>query len=200
MSRRSGLPAAKNSSHNSWACSCGLRGWARALVVALSSSVDRCCRRDDRERRPRTAPACRAGRGSRRERCRAPAMMAWQSACVRRGECSSTGSATSSIVACEPQHDRARGEAVRREPGRDRRAGGDIGLIEQPHGQLGVVPLLVRRVRRTAQVLVGQDSQQRRPDIDALAIEVEQAFEPRWCQEIYHRATPGIAAPGFLET
>ncbi len=102
-------------------------------------------------------------------------------------------------VARELQHDRARRAGMRREPHRHRRPRGDVGLVDQPHRQFRVAPLLVRRVHRVAQVLVGENAQQRRPDVDALAVEIEEALEARWCGEIYHRATPGNAAPVFSE-
>ena len=41
--------------------------------------------------------------------------------------------------------------------------------VEQPQRQLGVVTLLIRRVRQLLHVEVGQDAQQRRPHIDTAA-------------------------------
>jgi hypothetical protein len=100
-------------------------------------------------------------------------------------------------VARQLKDDRARRGGVRRKLRRDRRSRRDVGLIEQTHRELGVVALLLRRMRRTQQILVGENAQQRRANIDALAIEIEQAFQARRGGEIYHRASAAHANPSF---
>ena len=96
-------------------------------------------------------------------------------------------------VARQLQHDRARRGRMRGEFRRDRSARRDVGLVDQPHRQLGVVLHFLRRMRRVQEILVGQHPQQRRPNVDTFAVEIEQSFQARRCREIYHRATPSFA-------
>ncbi len=100
-------------------------------------------------------------------------------------------------VTGELEHHRPRRKGMGREPHRKRRPRGGVGFGEQPHRQLGVVPLFVLGMCRTAQILVGQHPQQGRPDVDALAIEIKEAIEPRWCREIYHMRRPALLFPVF---
>ena len=81
-------------------------------------------------------------------------------------------------VTGEPGDHRTRRCRVGCQPRRQRRPHGDVGRIDQPQRQLGVVALVFRRMRSFLQIEIGQHPQQGRAHIDAfMAIEIEQTFD-----------------------
>jgi hypothetical protein len=88
------------------------------------------------------------------------------------------------IGVCRPQseqdHRLQRRARIDRKPRAHRSAGGIVDLLDQARGQLDELPLLVGAVRVGLDIEVGQDAQQRRANVDALATrQCDQPVETR---------------------